>query len=57
LELIHKVGLWIDHRKALIVAITNKEEEIRLIISKVEKQLGRSNQQGCMEDRVGAGTV
>jgi hypothetical protein len=37
-----KVGLWIDHRKALIVAVTDKGEEIRLIISKVEKQLGRS---------------
>ena len=37
-----KVGLWIDHRKALIVAITDKGEEIRLIISKVEKQPGRS---------------
>jgi len=36
-----KVGLWIDHRKALIVAVTDKGEEIRLIISKVE-QPGRS---------------
>ena len=36
-----KVGLWIDHRKALIVAITDKGEEIRLIISKVDKQPGR----------------
>jgi len=37
-----KVCLWIDHRKALIVAVTDKGEEISLIISKVEKQLGRS---------------
>jgi hypothetical protein len=37
-----RVGWWIDHRKALIVAVTDKGEEIRLIISKVEKQLGRS---------------
>ena len=37
-----KVGLWIDHRKALIVAVSDKGEEISLIISKVEKQLGRS---------------
>jgi hypothetical protein len=36
-----KVGLWNDHRKALFVAVTNKGEEIRLIISKVEKQPGR----------------
>ena len=34
-------GLWIDHRKAVIVIVTDKGEEIRLIISKVEKQLGR----------------
>ena len=35
-------GLWIDHRKALIVAVTDKGEEISLIVSKVEKQPGRS---------------
>jgi hypothetical protein len=37
-----KVGLWIDHRKAIIVAVTDKGEEMGLIISKVEKQLRRS---------------
>ncbi|HLB72826.1 MAG TPA: hypothetical protein VJJ98_02300 [Sedimentisphaerales bacterium] len=37
-----KVGLWIDHRKAIIVAVTDKGEEIALIVSKVEKQLQRS---------------
>lgn len=38
-----KVGLWIDHRKAIIVAVTDKGEEIGLVIaSKVEKQLQRS---------------
>ncbi len=37
-----KVGLWIDHRKAIIVAVTDKGEETALIISKVEKQLRRS---------------
>jgi hypothetical protein len=37
-----KVGLWIDHRKAIVVAVTDKGEEIALIISKVEKQLRRS---------------
>jgi len=36
------VGLWIDHRKAIIVAVTDKGEEIGLIISQVEKQLRRS---------------
>jgi len=35
------VGLWIDHRKAILVAVTNKGEETKLIISKVEKQPGR----------------
>jgi len=37
-----KVGLWIDHRKAIVVSVTDKGEEIGLIISKVEKQLRRS---------------
>jgi hypothetical protein len=37
-----KVGLWIDHRKAIVVALTDKGEELGLIISKVEKQLRRS---------------
>jgi hypothetical protein len=36
------VGLWIDHKKAIVVAITDKGEEIRLIISKVQRQLRRS---------------
>jgi len=35
------VGLWIDHRKAVIVVLTDEAEEIKLIISKVEKQPGR----------------
>jgi hypothetical protein len=34
-------GLWIDHRKAVIVAITDKGEEVKEILSGVEKQLGR----------------
>ena len=37
-----RVGLWIDHRKAIIVVVTDKGEEIGLIISKAEKQLRRS---------------
>jgi hypothetical protein len=37
-----KVGLWIDHRKAVIVAVTDQGESTGLIISKVEKQPGRS---------------
>ncbi len=34
-------GLWIDHRKAVIVSVTDKGEEVKEIISHVEKQLGR----------------
>ena len=37
-----KVGLWIDHKKAIVVAITEKGEEIGLVISMVEKHLQRS---------------
>lgn len=37
-----EVGLWIDHRKAIVVAITEKGEEITEIVSEVEKQLRRS---------------
>ena len=31
------VGLWIDHHKAVIVFVTGKEEEIKLISSNLEK--------------------
>lgn len=37
-----KVGLWIDHRKAIVVAVTDKGEEIGLVISAIEKQARRS---------------
>jgi hypothetical protein len=37
-----KVGLWIDHRKTVVVAVTEKGEEMELIISKAEKQSRRS---------------
>jgi hypothetical protein len=36
------MGLWIDHRKAIIVAVTDTGEETGLVISKAEKQLRRS---------------
>lgn len=36
------MGLWIDHRKAIVVAVTDKGEETGLIISHVEKQLRRA---------------
>ena len=36
------VGLWIDHRKAVIVFVTGRDVEIKLINSNVEKQHGQS---------------
>jgi hypothetical protein len=30
-------GLWIDHRKAVIVTVTDKGEEVQEILSPVEK--------------------
>jgi hypothetical protein len=36
-----KVGLWSDHRKAFIVAVTPTGERTHLVISRVDKQLGR----------------
>ena len=35
------VGVWIDHRKAVIVAVSEKGEETKVIESNVEKQPGR----------------
>lgn len=35
------VGVWIDHRKAVIVVISDKGEETRVIESNVERQPGR----------------
>ena len=37
-----RVGLWIDHRKAIVVALTEKGEETKRIESTAEKQLRRS---------------
>jgi molybdopterin converting factor small subunit len=37
-----QIGLWIDHRKAAIVAMTEKGEETSEILSEVEKQLRRA---------------
>ncbi len=36
------VGLWIDHRKAIIVFVTGQEEEIKLVHSEIEKPHGQS---------------
>ncbi len=37
-----QVGLWIDHRKAIVVSITEDGEEVKEITSDVEKQPRRS---------------
>jgi hypothetical protein len=37
-----KVGLWIDHRKAVIVFLAGEEEEMKRVRSSVEKQIRRA---------------
>ena len=37
-----QIGLWIDHRKAVVVFITDEGEETSIIRSKVEKQPRRT---------------
>ena len=43
-----KVGLWIDHRKAVIVIVTDEGEEIKQITSGMEKRVRFSS--GAYED-------
>src|SRR5512140_815838 len=46
-------GLWIDHRKAVIVKIKDKEEEVKEITSHMEKHVRYSNSEaegGAGED-------
>ncbi len=43
------VGLWIDHKKAVIVFVTGAEEEIKLIHSDIEEQ--RIEEQGRQNGR------
>lgn len=38
-----KIGLWIDHRKATIITVTEQGEYIGQITSKVEKHLQRAS--------------
>jgi stalled ribosome rescue protein Dom34 len=37
-----KVGLWIDHRKAVIISLAGEEEKVKLIESNVEKHVRSS---------------
>jgi len=48
------IGLWIDHRKAVIVIITEDGEEIKKITSNMEKHVrftnGNGSENGSSED-------
>ena len=49
-----QAGLWIDHRKAVVVLITDEGEEIKKIISGMEKHVrfssGDASEIGSTED-------
>ena len=49
-----QIGLWIDHRKAVIVIVKGEEEEIKTITSDVGKHTrfksGRADEDGSSED-------
>jgi hypothetical protein len=48
-----EIGLWIDHRKAVIVIVTDKGEETKIIESSMEKHVrfsGGSSEPGQAED-------
>jgi hypothetical protein len=49
-----QIGLWIDHRNAIIVIITEDGEEIKKIASNMEKHIrftnGNGSEQGSSED-------
>jgi hypothetical protein len=35
-------GLWIDHKKAVIVIATDNGDEVKIIVSNIDKQAGRT---------------
>jgi hypothetical protein len=49
-----QIGLWIDHRKAVIVILTDEGEELKKITSNVEKHVrfsgGTASEDGSTED-------
>jgi hypothetical protein len=49
-----QAGLWIDHRKAIIVLITDEGEEVKKIASGMEKDVrftgGNGSEDGSSED-------
>lgn len=38
-----EIGLWIDHRKAVVVIVSDKGEEVKEITSHMEKHVRYSN--------------
>ena len=45
-----QAGLWIDHRKAVIVLITDEGEEVKKITSNMEKHVRFAGEDGQGED-------
>ncbi len=45
-----QAGLWIDHRKAVIVLITDEGEEVKKIVSGMEKHVRFTAEDGLGED-------
>ena len=45
-----QAGLWIDHRKAVIVLLTGKVEEIKSISLEEERVSGTDSEKGWIED-------
>jgi len=45
-----QAGLWIDHRKAVVVLITDEGEEIKKIVSGMEKHVRFTSEDGRGED-------
>jgi hypothetical protein len=49
-----EIGLWIDHRKAVIVIVTAEGEEVKEITSHMEKHVrfssGNNSEDGASED-------
>jgi hypothetical protein len=49
-----QIGLWIDHRKAVMVIVTDEGEELKKITSNVEKRVrftgGNASEDGSTED-------
>ncbi len=49
-----QAGLWIDHRKAVIVVLSGDDEEVKTIVSGMEKHVrftgGDGSEEGSSED-------